>query len=64
MAKPSADPRDTANDADREDTAGLASWRRRDELRRSNAARPHVNRKRYTRKSKHPSRGRVLGDDA
>jgi hypothetical protein len=32
---------------------GLESWRRRHGLRRSSAAQPHQNRKRYTRQEKH-----------
>jgi hypothetical protein len=41
-----------------EDSADLTAWRYRHELRRSSAAQPHANRKRYTRKAKHPARGK------
>lgn len=37
-------------------SADLTAWRYRHELRRSNAARPHLNKKRYTRNRKHPAR--------
>ena len=38
------------------DSVGLTAWRYRHELRRSNAALPHANSKRYTRKRKHSAR--------
>ncbi|MCV7126959.1 hypothetical protein [Mycolicibacterium vanbaalenii] len=39
------------------DSVGLIAWKYRHELRRSSAAQPHVNKKRYTRKWKHTTRG-------
>ncbi|MEV4128593.1 hypothetical protein [Nocardia sp. NPDC049707] len=38
--------------------AGLAAWRRRDALRRSNAAQPVPSARRYRRKVKHKGRER------
>lgn len=58
MSKPAAPARQSARDGDTvADSVDLVAWRHRHELRRSNAARPHANRKRYTRKRKHAARG-------
>lgn len=43
----------SARPAAEADRPSLAAWRGRHELRRSSAARPHRNRKHYTRKAKH-----------
>lgn len=58
MTKPATPALRSARDGDTvADSVDLVAWRHRHELRRSNAARPHANRKRYTRKRKHAARG-------
>lgn len=41
------------NETEEYDRVDLAGWRRRDEIRRSNASVPHRNKKKYTRKNKY-----------